>query len=79
MSIESSGSGREARVLLTKKIVEFCFSVPNEFKVRDGELRWFMKKSLKYLSKKFVNLGNKRSIADPQRDWLRKDFKKNCI
>jgi len=73
----SSGSGREARVpLLSKELVEFCFSVPNDFKVRDGELRWFMKKSLKYMTKKFVNLDNKRSIADPQRDWLRKDFKK---
>ena len=46
----SSGSGREARVpLLTKELVEFCFAVPNEYKIRDGELRWFMKKSLKYL------------------------------
>ena len=73
----SSGSGREARVpLLTKELVEFCFAVPNEYKIRDGELRWFMKKSLKYLTKNFINLENKRSIADPQRDWLRKDFKK---
>ena len=73
----SSGSGREARVpLLTKEIVEFCFAVPNNFKIRDGELRWFMKKSMKYITNNFINLKNKRSVADPQRDWLRKDFKK---
>ena len=76
----SSGSGREARVpLLSKELVEFCFAVPNDFKVREGELRWFMKKSLKYMTNKFINLDNKRSIADPQRDWLRKDFKKNVL
>ncbi len=73
----SSGSGREARVpLLTKKIVEFCFAVPNNFKIRDGELRWFMKESMKYITNNNIILENKRSIADPQRDWLRKDFKK---
>lgn len=73
----SSGSGREARVpLLTKELVEFCFAVPNNVKIRDGELRWFMKKSMKYLTNNFIKLNNKRSVADPQRDWLRKDFKK---
>ena len=73
----SSGSGREARVpLLNKELVEFCFAVPNNFKVRNGQLRWFMKKSLKYFKKNFINLENKRSIADPQRHWLRKDFRK---
>jgi len=60
---------------LSKEIVEFCFAVPNNFKIRDGELRWFMKKSMKYITKNFVNLNNKRSVADPQREWLRKDFK----
>ena len=73
----SSGSGREARVpLLKKELVEFCFAVPNNFKIRDRELRWFMKKSMKYLTNNFIKLNNKRSVADPQRDWLRKDFKK---
>tara|TARA_B100000787_G_scaffold34524_1_gene23916 strand:- start:11738 stop:13630 length:1893 start_codon:yes stop_codon:yes gene_type:complete len=72
----SSGSGREARVpLLTKELVEFCFAIPNNFKIREGELRWFMKKSLKYLRKNSVELSNKRSVADPQRTWIRKDFK----
>ena len=77
MDRASSGSGREARVpLLTKELVEFCFAVPNNFKIRDGELRWFMKNSMKYLTNDFIKLQNKRSVADPQRDWLRKDFKK---
>ena len=44
MDRASSGSGREARVpLLKKELVEFCFAVPNNFKIRDRELRWFMK------------------------------------
>lgn len=72
----SSSVGREARVpLLTKDLVEFCFAVPNEFKIREGELRWFMKMSVKHLKKKFVNLSNKRSIADPQKIWIKNDFK----
>lgn len=73
----SSSSGREARVpLLNKDIVEFCFSIPDELKINNNELRWFMKKSLVNLDKKEILLGNKRSIADPQRIWIRKDFSK---
>ena len=73
----SSGSGREARVpLLNKELAEFCFAIPNSYKIYDGELRWFMKESLKHIKKNFIDLKNKRSIADPQRDWLRKDFRK---
>ena len=69
-------SGRESRVpLLSREIVEFCFSIPNELKIRDGELRWFMKKSLNYLNKKNIKLTNKRSIADPQRIWMKKNLK----
>ena len=72
----SSSSGRESRVpLLSREIVEFCFSIPNELKIRDGELRWFMKKSLNYLNKKNIKLTNKRSIADPQRIWMKKNLK----
>ena len=72
----SSGSGREARVpLLNKELAEFCFANPNSYKIYDGELRWFMKESLKHIKKNFIDLKNKRSIADPQRDWLRKDFR----
>lgn len=73
----SSGSGREARVpLLNKELAEFCFAIPNSYKIYNGELRWFMKESLKHIKKNFIDLKNKRSIADPQRDWLRKDFRK---
>ena len=72
----SSSSGRESRVpLLSKEIVEFCFSIPNELKIRNGELRWFMKKSLNYLNKKNIKLSNKRSIADPQRIWMKKNLR----
>lgn len=73
----SSGSGREARVpLLNKKLVEFCFAVPNEYKIKNGQLRWFMRESLRYLKRNFIKLSNKKSIADPQRVWTRKDLKK---
>ena len=61
--------------LLNKEIVQFCFSIPNELKIQNGELRWFMKNSLSNLDKKKIKLSNKRSIADPQRIWMRKNFK----
>lgn len=76
----SSSSGREARVpLLNKKIVEFCFSIPNDTKIKNGELRFFMKESLNFLGKKKIILSNKRSIADPQRIWMRKNLNKLFI
>ena len=62
--------------LLNKELAEFCFAIPNSYKIYDGELRWFMKESLKHIKKNFIDLKNKRSIVDPQRDWLRKDFRK---
>ena len=34
-----------------------------------------MRKSLNYLNKKKINLTNKRSIADPQRIWVKKNLK----
>ena len=72
----SSGTGREARVpLLSKKLVEFCFSIPNEAKIKKGELRSFMKQSLKYIKKDFIKLANKKSVADPQRIWIKNEFK----
>ena len=76
----SSGSGREARVpLLNRDIIEFCFSIPNNYKIYNGELRWFMKQSLKYIKNKNLSLPNKRSIADPQRIWMRNEMKKNML
>ena len=36
-------------------------------------------KSMKYLSNNFIKLNNKRSVADPQRDWLKKILKKLSI
>lgn len=74
----SSSAGREARVpLLSRKIVEFCFSIPNEAKIKNGQLRLFMKKSLNFLDKKKLSsYNNKRSIADPQRIWMRENSKK---
>lgn len=72
----SSSTGREARVpLLSKKLVEFCFSIPNEAKIKNGELRSFMKQSLKYIKKDFIKLSNKKSVADPQRIWIKNEFK----
>lgn len=71
----SSAVGREARVpLLTKDIVALGLATPNENKIRDGQLRWFMKEAIRGMMPERIRTLNKKSVADPQRHWIRYDL-----
>lgn len=68
----SSASGREARVpLLDHRIVALGFAAANSTKIRDGQLRWFMKRAVRGLLPESLLARNKRSVADPQGAWIR--------
>jgi asparagine synthase (glutamine-hydrolysing) len=72
----SSAVGREARLpLLDHRIVELGFQASNQSKIIPGTLRRFMKDASSQLLPESVIAKNKRSVADPQRDWLRGDLK----
>jgi len=71
----SSASGREARVpLLDPGIVAHGFSMPNEVKIKDGQFRKYMKQSVKNILPEEILKINKRSVADPQKVWVKGDL-----
>ncbi len=76
----SMASSVETRVpLLDHRLTEFSLSIPNNLKISENETRFFMKSFLKNKKdKEFSNkfLKQKKTIVDPQKNWLRKDKKR---
>ena len=66
----------ETRIpFLDVDIAKFCFNLDNELKLKDNTNRWIMKEVLKKRSKILKLKKNKKSIADPQTNWLKTDLK----
>ncbi|HMK06209.1 MAG TPA: asparagine synthase (glutamine-hydrolyzing) [Flavobacterium sp.] len=60
---------------LDYKLVEYVFSRPQDFKIKDGIQKWMLRKiANKYLKKDLV-LAPKRPLQTPQREWLSHDLK----
>jgi asparagine synthase (glutamine-hydrolysing) len=71
----SSASGREARLpLLDPRIVQLGFEASPSAKIGQGQLRRFMKDSARAVLPRTMLDPNKRSVADPQRQWLRNEL-----
>jgi asparagine synthase (glutamine-hydrolysing) len=65
-------SSKELRVpLLDKNIGEFCYGVSNEYKIKNGSLRYFYRKALLDKYKDSSIFKKKNYISDPQTIWLR--------
>jgi len=57
--------------LLDHRIVEFCWCLPNRFKVRNGESKWLLRQVLeKYVPRKLFERP-KMGFSVPVADWLR--------
>lgn len=55
---------------LDYRLVEYVFSRPENFKIKDGQQKWLLRKiANKYLNKE-VSLAPKRPLQTPQREWL---------
>jgi asparagine synthase (glutamine-hydrolysing) len=67
----SMSYGREIRVpLLDHRIVEFAFSVPASYKIKNGAQRDFIRDAIQsHLPISHSNVP-KRALVDPQREWL---------
>jgi asparagine synthase (glutamine-hydrolysing) len=60
---------------LDYELVEYVFSRPKDFKLKDGVQKWMLRKiAEKYLKKDLV-LAPKRPLQTPQREWLSEDLK----
>ena len=71
----SMASSRELRVpFLDHRLVELMFFLPGEEKIKSGVQRVFMRDAIKNKFPKWVTSSPKKTVVDPQREWLRTDL-----
>ncbi|MGC4041475.1 MAG: asparagine synthase (glutamine-hydrolyzing) [Flavobacterium sp.] len=60
---------------LDYELVEYVFSRPTDFKVKDGVQKWMLRKIAEKFLQKDLVLAPKRPLQTPQREWLSEDLK----
>ncbi len=72
----SMNQGLENRVpFLDHELAKFCFNLPNDFKIKNNITRYISKESIKKYSSKNFFANQKKTITDPQSQWLRTSLK----
>lgn len=69
----SMAHGREVRLpFLDHKLVEFIFSLPSSFKIRNGWTKWLLRKSMEnHLPGNIVWRKDKVGFEPPQMEWMK--------
>ena len=57
------------------ELVEYVFSRPTDFKIKNGIQKWMLRKIAEKFLKKELVLAPKRPLQTPQREWLSHDLK----
>lgn len=60
---------------LDYELVEYVFSRPTNFKIKDGAQKWMLRKIAEKFLQKDLVLAPKRPLQTPQREWLSVDLK----
>lgn len=60
---------------LDYELVEYVFSRPTEFKIKNGIQKWMLRKIAEQFLQKDLVLAPKRPLQTPQREWLSEDLK----
>lgn len=60
---------------LDYELVEYVFSRPTHFKLKDGVQKWMLRKIAEKFLQKDLVLAPKRPLQTPQREWLSEDLK----
>lgn len=60
---------------LDYELVEYVFSRPTDFKVKDGVQKWMLRKIAEKFLKKDLVLAPKRPLQTPQREWLTNELR----
>ena len=60
---------------LDYELVEYVFSRPTTFKLKDGVQKWMLRKIAEKFLQKDLVLAPKRPLQTPQREWLSEDLK----
>ena len=68
----SMAHGREVRLpFLNHELVEFLFSLPSHFKIREGWTKWTLRKAMeKTLPSAITWRPNKIGLEPPQLSWM---------
>jgi asparagine synthase (glutamine-hydrolysing) len=68
----SMAHGREVRLpFLSHKLVEFVFSLPSHFKIREGWTKWLLRKTMdKSLPDAITWRKDKTGFEPPQKQWM---------
>ncbi|WP_293870270.1 asparagine synthase (glutamine-hydrolyzing) [Flavobacterium sp.] len=57
------------------ELVEYVFSRPTDFKIKNGVQKWMLRKIAEHFLQKKLVLAPKRALQTPQREWLSNDLK----
>lgn len=57
------------------ELVEYVFSRPTDFKIKNGVQKWMLRKIAEQFLQKDLVLAPKRPLQTPQREWLSEDLK----
>jgi asparagine synthase (glutamine-hydrolysing) len=60
---------------LDYELVEYVFSRPQEFKIKEGVQKWLLRKIAEQFLNKNLVVAPKRPLQTPQREWLSTDLK----
>ena len=71
----SMAHGREVRLpFLDHELVEFVFSLPANFKIRNGWTKWLLRETMKdRLPNEIVERKDKTAFEPPQEQWIKND------
>jgi len=77
----SMAHGREVRLpFLDHELVEFVFSLPSNFKIRDGWTKWMLRETMKNkLPNEIVWRKDKTGFEPPQKQWIESEKIKDLI
>ncbi|MDD1777248.1 MAG: asparagine synthase (glutamine-hydrolyzing) [Candidatus Helarchaeota archaeon] len=76
----SMASGLEVRVpILNRRLVEFCLSLPDELKRRNGKGKWILREALKGKVPQDALRKPKAGFLPPVNKWFRSDGPMACV
>lgn len=72
---------REVRVpFLDYRLVEYLYSIPTDFKIKDGWTKYIFRKAIeKELPKEIVWRKDKQGFVNPQSEWLKHELKDTLL
>lgn len=57
---------------LDYRLVDFCFSLPDNYKINDGWQKWILRKAMPEMPERISYRKDKKGFTTPQKDWINK-------